>query len=1256
MGGGEREAQKTKQSRGEDVEKQKRAADLRGEDAAREEADTSHAGRQLDMRLHGKQTGNFTDTTGSDHVFDDTGADQAKLWPEVDQILRGTAPAKDLAAKVADLDREGRDKVAHRMDEVAKIATCADTLQIGDLVGLAPAGTVRAALDAPLDLSALRAHIAAMSSSDLIELFDAPTRAKVEKLKVAPATLVPQLGGMDTVLAKSAELLDWYLKSTPATEVARAMLRVNGDTARALSPTLNTVGRDAWNWVFAASDDLVAAAPSANVHLEFMPAFEDVSAALKAKSPAHGYASQKGTAPGGARKLEGLVPAGAVDVEALTKAVGLGYTFEHNANEALRKSPYRERVIAATTIEQLVTLLEYMSIIDGEQLDWLLDSPLVTPDVLLAISASWTPSTIGSALESPKLVAKLAAKFPKAGPADLFGRNREGVYEGAQTSKAIRAWCVATAQPIDLLHIITHSLATTSKMWSLMVAEGLSPTWYQRLGMGDKGDPRFRSLALNCPDPAAAEWIRTHLVGDHVVKEHFDNTVVEIPAVSHEADASKRLAEGVSNEAVNGAEVGKRVGELSDAEIAKLRDDPTRLAALLEKLSDHWLTRVLFLVQPPLSFVLRNAPLLDAGIPGYIRSRPSTETLAAFKEDATRKKILEQIRMPFTLLPALREPQILAAVAKDPDTLYWLLAYTDAPYAISMLGQADVARAIGPVIASNHVDLIPAKMALSKAQREALERIAGAVKSSRLARDLRERLEADLDERAQGDKVEKPADGASDEKAAQLGQDELEIALTHKDLAGALDVVLAGPVNRENVLAVCRERSSTAIELLTKPDPTGRVAKLRGAVRTSPIAVFPDVPWFTLLHSDAGRQWLFAEEPSSMILQALVDDAQLAKLVLGTHGNDPVVMKWLDGIPKGSALTTKERQQVRHLFDGVTNSGAANHRLARRLFEIRFVGRVSTGSFEPSELARFWTIFERVPDSHTSQGSITLLNETKHTLPGQFGGGWMHLDDKLVGEGKDNEQYSGNLQLTKAELVSAYGYTDEEIEAHIAATHIKRVTNDKGEERFEIQKENVKLLDFTVLHEIGHSVDEMLGEHTELVYGLAGWRAYGESDMGALAKDLGGWERVKPADQKKIEEVWASWINTRSYAGIDTLVGANHPALSEDYKGVGIVDFARSGKSPMIGDAPPVQGHHMVTSMKNQMLYRVPERTRNAAPSPYSLTAPQEFFAECYAEYYHRFTGPGTEDKKGGRLPGWIKAWFDQNIDTLKHLPERKGP
>jgi hypothetical protein len=159
-----------------------------------------------------------------------------------------------------------------------------------------------------------------------------------------------------------------------------------------------------------------------------------------------------------------------------------------------------------------------------------------------------------------------------------------------------------------------------------------------------------------------------------------------------------------------------------------------------------------------------------------------------------------------------------------------------------------------------------------------------------------------------------------------------------------------------------------------------------------------------------------------------------------------------------------------------------------------------------------------------------------------------------------------------------------------------------------------------------------------------------------LAKDLGGWDRITPADQTRIKDAWITWLNAGTgyvWQGLDAFVSAEHPALATKYRGVGIVDLGR--KREQIGlDTGTIAGQHTLVNHKYQKFYRVPERTRNAAPSMYAMTAPAEFFAECYAEYYRAYTGPGTEANKGGGLAGWIKGWFDQNIDNLKYNPSRR--
>ena len=71
----------------------------------------------------------------------------------------------------------------------------------------------------------------------------------------------------------------------------------------------------------------------------------------------------------------------------------------------------------------------------------------------------------------------------------------------------------------------------------------------------------------------------------------------------------------------------------------------------------------------------------------------------------------------------------------------------------------------------------------------------------------------------------------------------------------------------------------------------------------------------------------------------------------------------------------------------------------------------------------------------------------------------------------------------------------------------------------------------------------------------------------------------------------------------------------------------------------------------------MPLRTSQVAPSDYSMYAPEEYFAECYVEYYREVDGtPEGQRKKGGVLPVWIKQWFDQHVDRVRFDPKRMKP
>jgi hypothetical protein len=60
-------------------------------------------------------------------------------------------------------------------------------------------------------------------------------------------------------------------------------------------------------------------------------------------------------------------------------------------------------------------------------------------------------------------------------------------------------------------------------------------------------------------------------------------------------------------------------------------------------------------------------------------------------------------------------------------------------------------------------------------------------------------------------------------------------------------------------------------------------------------------------------------------------------------------------------------------------------------------------------------------------------------------------------------------------------------------------------------------------------------------------------------------------------------------------------------------------------------------------------------PRDYSRFAPEEWFADAYAEYYRQYDGTAaTEHLKGGNLPGHVKQWFDTHVDNLGHTPQEE--
>jgi hypothetical protein len=196
----------------------------------------------------------------------------------------------------------------------------------------------------------------------------------------------------------------------------------------------------------------------------------------------------------------------------------------------------------------------------------------------------------------------------------------------------------------------------------------------------------------------------------------------------------------------------------------------------------------------------------------------------------------------------------------------------------------------------------------------------------------------------------------------------------------------------------------------------------------------------------------------------------------------------------------------------------------------------------------------------------------------------------------------------------------------------------------------------TLLHEVGHSVDAMLGSRTALVYDMAGWRSYAGGDFDAWATDMNAWAGAQVTDEDKtdirmlFEQRLQSSNSIRGPADrFANLVPGDHAVKNSRNRNAFIVKAVKATPSAFVYTEPVehngrvfVMNHHYGRFMSYDA------KIRDILPLPYAGFAPEEFFAECYVEYYR------DEQAPGGNLPSWAKTWFDQNVHRVGHGPIKK--
>jgi hypothetical protein len=257
-------------------------------------------------------------------------------------------------------------------------------------------------------------------------------------------------------------------------------------------------------------------------------------------------------------------------------------------------------------------------------------------------------------------------------------------------------------------------------------------------------------------------------------------------------------------------------------------------------------------------------------------------------------------------------------------------------------------------------------------------------------------------------------------------------------------------------------------------------------------------------------------------------------------------------------------------------------------------------------------------------------------------------------ESKDDDEtwHPTAHRMSKAQIQHLYGWNDLELTQQLKLGNVKLYG---AADQYEVVQDKMDRFASTVLHEIGHAVDDILGKHTEAVFGdYAQWHSFMPADFDQWAAEQGGWDKVSPGDQKKIREVYVDAI--RSGDQVYNLVDGEHPALAKRYEDAGVGVVASARRKVSYGHVAPVKigDRAFVMNTYYHQFFSVATRAVDSKPSTYSLYAPAEYFAECYVEFYKEYDGTAaTRGRKGGTLPQSVKNWFANHVDTLKYDPKR---
>ena len=1185
-------------------------------------------------------------------------AQQAKTALEA-EIKAGIPDPGKLAGLLATMDADDREavRVAHWPAIKAK-CNAAQVITLGEIFEFTTVSIVTEVLDKKPTPAILGRTLRRLTPEEIGELTsDADTLAKLKAQLPGPVTLHFTTLRYLTLVANNAEMIRWVVETVPADETWRMVAFTNDKDV--LAKTLN----DAGLWGFLKKVNKAALSPNDVDNLRGYSKLVDpnsqahadlqtlIAAApkLPVDPPPEDWAERQ--------KLEKQVKEPAkLELEKLlagnkpftsVEALGAVARARDLAKGLAKDEHAKQRVTGALSPQDVLSFTHFAGFTEVDRIEWLLATPKVSAAELVPPLTGLRGDDLGSVFGSATRVSRLHKILGKDVSLRSIIDDSQSLLARALDNAELRRWLLGPASAQDILEFVMmgDSADDIAKACKVIARERGGYGWVYELENLKDDTIEMRRLALALPDRKAAahlmkfayhEWPLTQ--GTQIGPEASDPSLLD--------SSSDHLKRSVAKD--DGAEVTRSTAELTDEERAEITKDRTLVGKAITSSSGatnlgHDAVRVARELQGTLRETLR-AVMADPSqidhhsFRTYARERPSSEHVDV-AGDAALTPLAEKLLFvsPFNALPGLAVPASLAsALGANSSLLLWIERRTHPIEAIAKLGHPVVATVAARAFEAHGVALIKSlPKGLSQDQKAALMRIGAAATGKLLHEAASERLDVDA------------ADDRSDQASALN---------TKQHLRDVLDSMVGKPFDPSLLLAICNAHpASEAHEVLVDEKRPQRIAVLRNGTQASPLTVFPFLaaqPIPQLFTNPALLDWLFVTEEPIAVLRMMAKQANaIGQVAAAIENKMPGAIRWIENLPSGYGMSSKDEATLHTLYREVSSDEGAT-----RLFAARF-GHMPDGQFSRESMDKLWTTLARLPDRQV-EGNLKFGGLKRGGEVDGTGGGYTP-GTGIVSIASDapsaTDRYVNKAWQTKQQLAAALGVDEADIDRRVKAGLVEKQTI-SGIEQFRIKEQAGHGFTDTLLHETGHAVDAMLGNRTSLVFGDAGWKAFGGGEFDAWAQDMHAWSGANVSDDDKAEiktlfeqRLKSSGAIHGPSNGFADMVSSDHALKKSRNKNAAIVKAVLSGKHAFSYESPIVDnGRVFLMNFYYGRFYSYDAKAYGALTMPYAGFAPEEFFAESYTEYYR------DENNKGGNLPMWIKSWFDANVDRIGHGPAKK--